>query len=408
MPADPHRPCTTAPIWASLPTERTVLLAVQNLTTLNRLLDVLPLFTGDHRVQCLVTSDLEDPFVDGLAEQLSALGLPTVPWWQATQMPFDLILSAGHHGRVTELTGPIVVMSHGIGFSKLSPGTAPDDPAGERPVYGVDRSWLLRDGRPAVTSLLFSHPTQLDRLAADVPEALPLAEIVGDPCYDRLLAAVPHRAELQEACGARGRRMVVISSTWSACGLLGAWPDLVERLVTELPAEEYQVVLVAHPNTWAWHGSLQLRLWLDRSLRAGLVLVPPEHGWHAELLAAELVVGDHGSVTTYAAALGTPVLLGAFPDGEVVPGSAAHLLGTLAERLDPDRSPGDQVRAAFDRAALDGEEDRYAAVRELVTSVPGESLLRLRTHFYRLMNLTPLPGELKSTPIAPSSTPALR
>ncbi|MFC7740294.1 hypothetical protein ACFQXA_03960 [Nocardiopsis composta] len=74
-------------------------------------------------------------------------------------------------------------------------------------------------------------------------------------------------------------------------------------------------------------------------------LIPPEQGWQAALVAADAVIGDHGSVTYYAAALGRPVLLAAFDEGEVLPGSHIDLLGraapgwTRAPRCSPRSAP---------------------------------------------------------------------
>src|SRR3954469_1190082 len=67
----------------------------------------------------------------------------------------------------------------------------------------------------------------------------------------------------------------------------------------------------------------------------GLILVAPEDGWRAVLAAADCLIGDHGSVTAYGAAIGVPVLFGALPGRQVRPGSPLPSLGELAPRLDP-------------------------------------------------------------------------
>ncbi|MEU1812775.1 hypothetical protein, partial [Micromonospora aurantiaca (nom. illeg.)] len=109
--------------WRTVATERVVLLVVHNLTTLNRLFDVLSLFESDLRVQLVATSSLTDPFSNRLTETMHELGIITIPWEQATQTEFDLIIAASHHGHLTELHGPLVILSHGIGYTKYSPGS---------------------------------------------------------------------------------------------------------------------------------------------------------------------------------------------------------------------------------------------------------------------------------------------
>lgn len=114
--------------WVTIRPERTVLFVVHNITTLNRLLDVVGLFESDFRVQTVMTSSLSDPFARGLPEVVSELGFVLVPWAQATQTRFDLIVSASHHGNVMDLHGPLLIMSHGVGYTKYSPGARSPEP----------------------------------------------------------------------------------------------------------------------------------------------------------------------------------------------------------------------------------------------------------------------------------------
>jgi hypothetical protein len=328
-------------IWDTVPAARTVLFVVHNGTTLDRLLDVAEVFAGDLRVRIVVTSDLSDPFADGLPELVASIGLAAVPWSEAIGRRWDLIVSASHHGPLDQLRGPLLTLAHGAGFSKYAPGS--------RSVFGVDAEWVLdRDGRPLAAAL---------GLACPLP--LPAAVVVGDPCFDDLAA------ERAESSGT-----VVITSTWGNDSLLATNPGII-RTVADAG---YDTRLVLHPNIWARYGEHQLRLWLRHD---GLTLVPPLRAWRRELAAAGHVIGDHGSVTVYGAALGKPTLLGAFPDDEVVPGSPAHRLGELAGRHDPDVPIDVQLEKATGHPEL----------IDLVTAVPGEARLRLRATCYRLMNL---------------------
>ncbi|MGZ4602584.1 MAG: hypothetical protein ACXV0U_03180 [Kineosporiaceae bacterium] len=391
-PAAPGRP-----VWATLRTERTVLLVAHNTTTLNRLLDVADLVARDPRVQCLVTSELEDPFADRLPTEVEALGFPAIPWDQAARGVFDLIISASHHGRLEDLHGPLVLLSHGVGFSKYSPGTPPG-PGAQR-VFGLGPEWLLRHGRPLAAALGFPHPGQLAHLADQVPAAATSAVVVGDRTFDRMLASLERRGRYRAALTVPDHgRLVVISSTWGAFGTLGAWPELVGRLVAEVDADVTRVALVAHPNIWAWHGGYQLRAWLADAVDRGLIIVPPLEGWQATLVAADAVVGDHGSVTVYGAALGRPTVLAAFPGDEVVPGTAAAALGEAARRLDRDAPLGPQLQACVD----DWAPERSRDVAQLVTSAPGEASARLAGLFSGLLRLD---VPLTSVPAAPYGVP---
>ncbi|MGW4627417.1 hypothetical protein, partial [Streptomyces rubiginosohelvolus] len=275
-----------------------------------------------------------------------------------------------------------------------APSTEHRAPSTLPPVFGLAPDWLLSDGVPLADALVLSHPEQFDRLAAACPEALPTAVLAGDPCFDRMLAARPYRDRFRRALGVgRGQRLILLNSTWSSQSLLGdgdddgddSLPALLPRLTSELPADEYRVAAVLHPNIWHGHGPGQVRAWLDRARRSGLALIDPLEDWRQALVAADLVIGDHGSVTYYAAALGTPVLLGAAP----------------LESLDPDAPIADFVRTAPRLDTLSPLRSQVDALIEdhtpqpgpmhFTSSVPGESAVRLRRTFYELMG-TPEPS----------------
>ena len=201
---------------------------------------------------------------------------------------------------------------------------------------------------------------------------------------------------------------MVVSSTWSAGSLWGSWPELIERLGVELPADSYQLVAVLHPNIVQGHGAFQVRAWLASAFRAGLILIPPDHGWQAALVAADLVIGDHGSVTAYAAALDRAVLLGAFPENDVAPGTAVHRLGQRASRLQRQQP----LRPQIESALRDHRQDRYSEVAGLVSSVPGDAAERIRTLLFGLLHRPEPSSEALNAPysgvgLAPAATPRL-
>ncbi|WP_433544866.1 hypothetical protein ACQPZG_06495 [Streptomyces sp. CA-294286] len=215
-----------------------------------------------------------------------------------------------------------------------------------------------------------------------------------------MLAARPHRARFRRALGVRnGQRLVVVNSTWNPESLFGdggdedLLPTLLPRLTSELPADEYRVAAVLHPNIWWGHGPGQIRAWLDRARRAGLLLVDPLHHWRQVLLAADAVIGDHGAVSYYAAALGTPVLLGAAPLAGLDPHSPVAEFVAGAPRLDPHGS----LTGQLDRL-LAGPRPRSRAA-EFTTSVPGESATLLRRLFYDLMGRPEPPGRAALVPL---------
>ncbi|WP_324612846.1 hypothetical protein [Streptomyces specialis] len=378
---------------------RRVLFVVHNVTSATRLLDVLPLFADDPRVQLLATCTESSPFLDGVPGLLEAAGLPVLPWKQAVELPVDLAISASYGGQLHEIRGKLAVISHGVGYNKKlakrqAPSAKRQAPSAKRQAaFGLGPEWLLRNGKPIASTTVLSHPEQLERLAAACPEAVPTAVLAGDPCYDRLLAALPHRERFRRALGvATDQRLIVVTSTWGHRSLFGGEPPdpllgLLPRLTAELPADEYRSAAVLHPNIWHGHGPGQVRAWLDGARRAGLALIPPLEAWRQALIAADCVIGDHGSVTYYAAAIGRPVLLAAFPDPDLGtdldPGSPVAALGRTAPRL----RLHDGLAAQLDDAIERHDPARYNTLSQQVSSAPARSAALLRALFYDLLAL---------------------
>jgi len=261
----------------------------------------------------------------------------------------------------------------------------------------------MHDGRVIATSLVLSHPEQLDRLRLSCPDAAEVAVVTGDPVFDSMLASVPLRHLYRDALGVRGtQRLVLVSSTWGPSSLYGSRPDLVLRLRAELPLDDYQVAVALHPNTWSAHSPWQVRRWLETCTRSGVVVFPAEEGWRAGLVAADLVIGDHGSVTFYGASLGRPVLLAAAP-GDTV--DSASAIGRFLDTA-PQLHPADTLRPQVETALASPQSSELREIAELATSTPLKSHSLLRAEFYRLLNLAEpdTPAEASVVPV-PVVTP---
>jgi hypothetical protein len=253
----------------------------------------------------------------------------------------------------------------------------------------MSAEWLLHAGEPIADHTVLSHPEQLARLSSSCPQAAPTAVLAGDPCYDRLLDALPHRERYRRALNVEpGQRLVVLNSTWNPGSLFGDQDDvlplLLDRLGTELPVDEYRIAAVLHPNIWHGHGPGQIRGWLETARRAAMLLVPPLDGWRQTLAAADCVIGDHGSTSYYAAAIGRPVLLAAFPADDLDPASPVAEFGRIADRLDPERP----LRPQIDHQISTHTPERFAKLAALASSDPGRSAELLRALFYRALGIT--------------------
>jgi hypothetical protein len=366
--------------------QRTVLAVVHTVTAGTRLGDVVPLLEADLRVQVVFTYAPSALISGGVQEFLASLGGVVIPWRQAVQTRFDLALAASD-GMLEWVHAPVVTMLHGAGYNKYPVRWDGYGPPAGREAAGPEPARLVSHGRMISSAIMLPTQCQADRLRRSCPEAAAIAVVGGDPCYDRLVASMPLREQYRQALGIGGRKLVAVSSTWGPGSLLSRHPSLLAELVDQLPSGKYQVAAMVHPGVWYWHGARQVRAWYADCVRRGLLLVPPEEGWRAVLAAADVVVGDHGSVTCYAAAAGIPVLLASLPADEIEPGSPVAYLGQIAPRLRPGRA----YAAQLDRAAAAWEPGQQAVIQALVTDIPGQSARTIQQLMYRLMKLRP-PG----------------
>ncbi|MEV4516064.1 hypothetical protein AB0K00_44780 [Dactylosporangium sp. NPDC049525] len=354
---------------------------MHTMVSCHRMLDVMECVETDTRIQTVWTV-APDAFRRGCAEHLERLGALVVPWQQAQRTRFDLAVAASSGG-LPALRAPLLVMAHGAGRGKrVRPGGRGTPATGERQVYGLDAGRLSHDGEVVASALALAHETELEIVRRQCPAALAVTVVVGDPCLDRLVASAGLRERYRRAFGvAPHERLLVVSSTWGRDGLFGSVPELLPRLMQEAAGSRWRVGALLHPAVWTAHGHRQVRAWLAECRAAGLLLADPAEDWRALLLAADRLVGDHGSVTAYGAALGLPTL-----------------------RLAP--SPGgaglDPARALLPQADAAPPADPRSAAAAL-TSRPGEAHRLLRGTMYRLLDLDE-PGRHRSP--APVAVPA--
>jgi hypothetical protein len=369
-----------------------VLAVVHNTTAATRLLDILPLFATDPRIDTVFTCPGSSAFPGGTDEFLARAGITDLlPWKQALRRESDLAVAASYGGDLHKIKAPLMVVPHGMGYNKYLATR------GRSPVFGMDSAWLMHRGRLVPSVIVLSHPEQLDRLAAACPPAGKAALVAGDPCFDRMLASLPLRETYRQALGITpGQRLVVISSTWGDASLYGADPGLVHRLARRLDLDSYRLAVALHPNIESHHLRWQTRMWLDDCARAGVLVLPDEDHWRPALVAADLTIGDHGSVTFYSAALGTPLLLASAPAEKVDPRSPIAKLLRTAPRFDAGADPAAQIERALARH----DPADLAPITELTTAMPGGSAAALREAIYRCLEL-PAPASPAGTRVLP-------
>ncbi|MHA3019657.1 hypothetical protein ACXPWS_05225 [Mycobacterium sp. BMJ-28] len=274
-------------------------MVLRTATTVSWFAELLPDALADPRIQLWFTIDPGSQFQHGVAEYLSLLGGAELTWELATQTTFDLAIAAHISDGLSELATPLLVLPHGPGYARALT-QRPD------PQIPVPRTHTRAD---VATVVALTSAEDRHHFNEQTHPGIGF-RVTGDPCLDTLRASRPARQGYRRALGVdQGQTLVVISSTWGPYSALGQHPHVVDQILGALPTDDYVVAAILHANIWNLHGDWQLRLWLRDALASGLRLIPHQKGWRQALVAADIVIGDHGSVSYYAAALKTPVML---------------------------------------------------------------------------------------------------
>jgi len=352
------------------------------MTSWNRLEDVLPAIQSDGRIAIDFVIDRGSKFAAGLPGHLMSLGIAPLSWRQAQSRRFDLVLAAHANRRLFDLPGPLVLLPHGAGYSRIVPWSTGDETS---PV-GLASGQITGADGALPRAICLSHAAQLDQLIAACPDAAERGVVIGDPTLDRMTASRHRRPHYRRLLGVEAQHtLVVLTSTWGLHSAVATAETFVHRLAAQLPSDEFRLALVLHPNIWTRHSMWTIRRAFRDPLDAGMVIIPPDRGWQAAVLAADIVIGDHGSVASYAAAQGIPLLLAATGLAELDPHSHRCLLSKAADRIDPHGEFAPQLRAAItrhDTAAL-------TALTELTFGRPGECLALLQRLLYQVIELDP-------------------
>lgn len=387
----------------ALAPKRTVAVVWEHQASVDRLNDIVPdLLEQDRRVECVyVHAKDSSRFGRSLEQHVREFDGKLVTWDWATDpaREFDLVLAAnsGYDSRLEYLPGPVLRLSHGVGFNKIQrPGPGYGPPLADPPVKGAVPSTLVRHGRVVPAAIGVAHENQREVLRTVVPETGDITRVVGDPAFDRASADRARRAELRRAMGAADdQRLVLLSSTWAPDSLFWRHQELLDRSVSEL-SSGYAVVAVLHPGVWLRYSPRQIRGWYEQARRRGLRILEPTSPWLAACLGADVVIGDQGSVTYYAAGLGAAVLMAGGQPENILAGSQVAELHRSSRHYRADLPLEPQVERALSEHRPDSAE-HWAG---LLTSVPGRSHALLRSLVYELLDLPEPEGPAAPSPLA--------
>lgn len=360
-----------------------LLVVVRTHTSLDRVLELLEVIGQSVDLAIKFVLDVGSSFAREVKTKLTALGAEEVTWEYARSRYWHGILAAHVDHQLSDLTklsGNLFVIPHGIGYNRKRLAST-----GGRPgPAGLSSYELTASGEVFPALIGLSSSEQLSRMCE---EARGHAVVIGDMVRDKLVVHTHLRQHFKEDLGVGDKKLIVVSSTWGKLSTYSAERKLITRLVADLPADEYAVALVLHPNIWWGESRFEAKVVLRDELDSGLMLI--DHTtWQGAIIAADLVVGDHGSVTGYPVAMGTPVLIAADGSAELDENSP---LAALHAAL-PHISPEEPLREQVERALNDHCPEMWRPYTDKLFELPGQGLAAAANALRDLMGLPPLTG----------------
>jgi hypothetical protein len=362
--------------WMTRGTRQTVLVVVGSAALGQPLLDVARIAAEDPRLRVVFALPPGVAGVSGAETEglLRSMGTVVLPWAEAGDNEFGLVIAAASPALPYGPRAPLIVLGWG--------------------------AYELAMGRGSV-AFATTHTAEWPASAGEWVRARQTRVVVGDSVHDRLVASLPLRDFYRRALGvAPGQKLVTVAlspARRAGGGPCEGYRDVVRRLLTELPPEEYYVLGIPQPELY---GHRVCGATIGR-VRDGLGLMPPEADWRAALVAADWIIGDHhGPVAYYGTVIGVPVILsGSSMNDMGQPGLAADL-SEAALHLSPHRP----IRAQLNEAAGEWRPDRAWPVVERITSEPGRFVRNMRRLMYRLLSM-PQPATI---PVAEPISPPFR
>ncbi|WP_093950158.1 hypothetical protein [Amycolatopsis vastitatis] len=367
-------------------------MVVRTFTTLDRMLTLREaLYPDPPHLKFVVEKGSK--FARGLGPHIEQLGFEVLTWAEAKTTRFDVILAAHATAALGELRGLVFVVPHGAGYNRRVGWSSGSD----RFATGlVDGQLTTEAGTVYASAIGVSHEEQVVRLRESAPEAVDRAVVIGDPVFDRIAASRPRRDEFRDRFGILpGQKLVAVTSTWGEWGTVGSAASLPMKLLAQLPMDQYRVLLIMHQNVWFADSPAGIKAKLRDELDSGLVIVPPQTPWEPGLVAADICLGDHSSLSIYAASIGCRFLLVADGRKELVPESPLARLCEQATRLDLEGDLRRQIEVHLSGPRLLSPQD----IANSIFQKQNRSLAEFRFVVRTLAGLPDLPDPPRMTPV---------
>lgn len=361
------------------PSKRDVLLLCQNGLMAEYLEPVWKAVRNDDRVRFHVTFPDDEKTHHELSRIRAKLGVQEVPLRWAYVKPWDLIITAdhGHAELATRTRCPVIYTGHGITGKVL---------AGEGGDYSYGPRTRGPDGTPRYTCMLEASESNRRRIVVEHPEYADVIRVVGSLKDDEVLDQLQNRRAFREQLGFRDEDTVVfVIGSWGPQSLFHTIGDGLIDAARAL--SDYRFILCTHPHEYRPRPAGK-RVWGEylRALREeGFSVREPDQSWVPYLVASDVLITDHTSLSIYGVLAGKPMIWSPVPDEVIQEGSALWKLRAICHILEDPRRLGEELAHAL----TEFPHDRLGELASEINSRPGRSRQLVRELIFGLLDLEP-------------------
>ena len=365
---------------------RHVLCVAMNELGLQKLVRFRDIFDGDDRLAFTVSdSPRGHQARAGIKEWCEGEDVPYLPFAAARKRVWDLVVFADHDAMDRfPVCVPKVRIPHGIGGSKLVDGVP----------YRHDPHWVEYRGRGFYTRMFEASEYAVRMAVQHNPKLKGVAVAVGDLAADRMLALRPDREDIRTSMGySESDFVILLQSTYGETSLMESLGrDLISRCVTLAEKTGWRFILQTHPHHWtgpraAMHPFGQFLL--DHEDKPAVTVIRGGEDWAPAMVASDMVITDHTSLSMTYALLEKPMLYVDVPGTILVQREPRQ---RLAEAL-PKLSAPENLAADLEYARRHFPRDQVAEIAKDILSYPGESASRIREEVYSLLRLNRVTAE---------------
>lgn len=362
-----------------------VLFLTQNTVAADHARAVAEIFEDDDSFRCYAVNDRVTKSQLSNRDIQSLTRMPSVNIIWALFRDWDLMICVNHPWGMGVWFPPFVrkiYINHGIWAGKIN------NQLGEDGVYGPSRTNRPRSS--PMYDLMFTSSVYEKEYAARCNPALTgRLVVVGSLKGDAILASQQtRRHQIRREKGFKHDDIVVhIMSTWGSSSL---FQTVGEQLLAEAAKlrKKYRFVFSLHPrhDEFGDREGRRRKDVLERVIKMGM-LVNGGADWGDYIVAADIAVSDHTSLSLYYAVLGKPLIFVPVSSTEYVEGAGFAYVMKRSTTIEDPASLGEKIEEARMKCGrgCDGE------ILEKLLSFPGEAVNRHREAIYRILKRSNAP-----------------